>query len=312
MTDAGATSTTSRRWTRIVPGVGLVAAAGVVVLGAWSALLANNVVYPLTLLSALLLGLWLLRSGARRSPPARRGAVRTSARVLAAAAGIGLAAALLWLKPWVATQVALDALAAGGTVTVSDSRAETIYAPSATPRAGLVLYGGALVDPRAYSVLATKVAERGYRVVVVKCPFDLELLCPDAAAAYVGTTMPWAVGGHSLGGVAASGFAGRRSEVRGLVLWASYPVSDLSARTGLATVSITGTEDGLATPAKVDERRPLMPPGSVFTPITGGVHSFFGDYGLQPGDGTPTISRAAAQAQIVAATVALLDRIAGS
>ena len=39
------------------------------------------------------------------------------------------------------------------------------------------------------------------------------------------------------------------------------------------------------------------------------MHSYFGDYGEQPGDGTPTVSRAEAQRQIVAATVALLDTL---
>ena len=42
--------------------------------------------------------------------------------------------------------------------------------------------------------------------------------------------------------------------------------------------------------------------------IEGAVHSFFGDYGDQPGDGTPTIDREGAQDQIVAATLALLER----
>jgi hypothetical protein len=40
------------------------------------------------------------------------------------------------------------------------------------------------------------------------------------------------------------------------------------------------------------------------------VHAFFGDYGDQPGDGTPTISRADAQAQIQQATIELLASLA--
>ena len=78
--------------------------------------------------------------------------------------------------------------------------------------------------------------------------------------------------------------------------------------TRLATL-ITGSADGLSTPEKVDERKPLLPPGTEFVEIPGAIHSFFGDYGLQPGDGTPTVSREAAQQQIVALTVALLERI---
>jgi hypothetical protein len=45
----------------------------------------------------------------------------------------------------------------------------------------------------------------------------------------------------------------------------------------------------------------------VFTQVPGAVHAFFGDYGPQAGDGTPTVDRATAQRQIVAATEDLLD-----
>jgi pimeloyl-ACP methyl ester carboxylesterase len=123
------------------------------------------------------------------------------------------------------------------------------------------------------------------------------------------TSIPWAVGGHSLGGVAASSYARTDDRVQGLVLWGSFPVDDLSGR-DLAVASVTGSADGLSTPAKVDERRPLLPPTTVYTQVPGGIHSFFGDYGLQPGDGVPGTSRASAQAQIVAATVALLEGLA--
>ncbi|MFB0839367.1 hypothetical protein ACETK3_15300 [Arthrobacter sp. E44] len=39
------------------------------------------------------------------------------------------------------------------------------------------------------------------------------------------------------------------------------------------------------------------------------MHAFFGDYGNQPGDGEPGVSRQAAQQQIAAATVAFLGRL---
>ena len=45
---------------------------------------------------------------------------------------------------------------------------------------------------------------------------------------------------------------------------------------------------------------------ATYVVLDGGVHSFFGDYGDQPGDGQPTTDRAAAQATIGKATVALL------
>ena len=114
----------------------------------------------------------------------------------------------------------------------------------------------------------------------------------------------WAVGGHSLGGVAASSYADDHP-VAGLLLYASYPASEL-ARNDLLTTSVSGSADGLATPAKVAEAKPKLPEATTYVVIEGGVHSFFGDYGDQPGDGTPTIPRAEAQAQIQKATIELL------
>lgn len=298
------------RWLRVVPGSLLVLAPVVVAATTWSALVANHPLYPLLLIAALVAGLGLVVSGVRAATPPKPGALRSILRWAAAAGAIGLAAALFWLKPFVATSAALDALNADGPVTVTDTRSETTYEPAVQPTAGLVMYPGARVDPRAYAVLATAVAEQGYRVVVPKCPFDLELLCIDAADAYVTDDVPWAVGGHSLGGVAASEYvaadAPADGSVDGLVFWAAYPVSDLSDRVDLAVASISGSEDGFSTPQDIDDARDLLPPDTGYTEIQGAIHAFFGDYGDQPGDGSPTISREEAQAQIVEATVALL------
>jgi hypothetical protein len=304
-----AESEPARRWTRIVPGALLVLVVVVIAVRTWSALVANDPAYPVTLLAASAGGLWLLATGLRRRPPPPPGRGRTALRVLAAAGGAGIAALLFWVEPFVATPAALEALDASAGITGTDSRSATVYEPASDPLAGLVLYGGARVDPRAYAVLASQIAAQGYRVVVVKCPYDLQLLCPDAAAEHVDDSIPWAVGGHSLGGVAAASYADAHPEVDGLVLWASFPTSDISGRAQLAASSISGSADGLSTPEKIDERAGLLPAGTEFVQIPGAIHSFFGDYGLQPGDGTPTISREAAQAQIVASTVALLERI---
>ena len=53
----------------------------------------------------------------------------------------------------------------------------------------------------------------------------------------------------------------------------------------------------------------LLAPQAARLEAEGAVHSYFGDYGEQPGDGTPTVDRATAQRQIVAATVAFLNAL---
>ena len=95
--------------------------------------------------------------------------------------------------------------------------------------------------------------------------------------------------------------------MQGLALWASYPQAsdDLSGR-ALAVVSISGSLDGLSTPAKIAASRPLLPASTSWVVIAGGDHGQFGWYGPQSGDNPATIDHAAQSAQTVAATVALL------
>ena len=117
----------------------------------------------------------------------------------------------------------------------------------------------------------------------------------------------WAVAGHSLGGVVAAQNASAPNTINDLVLWASFPGSDLSD--GLfAAMSVFGTNDGLTTTSDIEESTTDLPSGTLFEPVEGAVHSFFGDYGAQPGDGDPGVSRTDAQAQIVGATLSFLEK----
>lgn len=294
------------RWLRLVAGAALVAVPLVVAIPRWDTLLANNIVYPLTLAAALVVGLLLAITAFAVDEPARPGGLRRTFRIAGVGAGLGLAAILFWLAPFVAEPVALDALRSDELVTVTDTRSATTYEPAEPSAAPLVLYPGARVDPRAYAVLARQIAEAGSPVTVLKCPFDLSLICADPTS-YLPDDAPWAIGGHSLGGVSASIFAsGDISDGNGLIFWASYPLSDLSGRNGLAVTSIYGTQDGLTTLRDIGFAKADLPDDAIYVPIEGGIHAFFGDYGDHPGDGEPEISREEAQSQIVDATVAAL------
>lgn len=300
------------RWLRLVPGVALLAVAVWVWATRWSVLWAAHPAYPLTLLVAGLLGGWLVVSALTARQPARGGWWRWTLRGFGALAGVLAALTLAWLRPFAADPVALAALAGSPTVRVVEDRTAIRFEPVEPTGAGLVLYPGARVDPRAYSALALELAEQGHPVVVLACPFDIAFLCAGRAGteAEADPGREWVVGGHSLGGVVAGqDVADATSPLDGLLLWASYPLADLSGRTDLPVASVSGTEDGLTTPADIADSVELLPPATTFVAIAGAVHAFFGDYGEQPGDGTPTITRADAQRQIVDATVALLDRV---
>ena len=189
-----------------------------------------------------------------------------------------------------------------------------MYPTEMSPTRGFIFYPGALVDPRAYANILAPIAAADYFVTILKTPFDLPITDISAAAAVIDSHPAiswWAVGGHSLGGVAASTFAaGNPSAVAGLVLWGSYPVADLSSIGQVSVISVSGTEDGLTTPGDVAASMAKLPPTTTFVAVDGSVHAYFGDYGEQAGDGTPKISRGEAQAKIVNATLQWLNSLA--
>ena len=181
--------------------------------------------------------------------------------------------------------------------------------------AGFILYPGARVDPRAYAPLAAGIAASGSVVVVAPMLFNLAVLSPERAQDIIDTYQgirTWAVGGHSLGGSMAARFARLHAkEIKGLVLWASYPASvdDLSA-SALAVLSVSASRDGLATPAKIAAARPLLPPTTTYRLIDGGNHAQFGSYGTQMGDHAATIKPADQWRLVIQATADFLTQVA--
>ena len=199
-------------------------------------------------------------------------------------------------------------------VTVTDSATRIELRPTGTARTtGLIFYPGAKVDPHAYVPNLTPTAAAGYPVVILKLPYNIAFFDPSGADHVMDANpeiVRWVVGGHSLGGVVASSVAdGTDDRVRGLLLWASYPNGSIADQTSLQVTSISGSNDGLATPAKIDAAKPRLPPDTRYVVIDGAIHSFFGDYGVQSGDGTPSITRERAQTRIRAATLDLLRRV---
>lgn len=180
---------------------------------------------------------------------------------------------------------------------------------------GFILYPGARIDPRAYAPLARGIAAGGSIVVIAPMLFNLAVLSPERAQDIIDTyqgVRTWVVGGHSLGGSMAARFASLHiKEIKGLVLWASYPASndDLSA-SALSVLSVSASRDGLATPSKITAARKLLPAAATYRFIEGGNHAQFGSYGIQMGDHAAAISAAEQWALVVEATADFLAQVA--
>ncbi|TQK18962.1 alpha/beta hydrolase family protein [Microbacterium sp. SLBN-154] len=176
-------------------------------------------------------------------------------------------------------------------VSFTDTSTAIILEPADGPgEVGLVYIPGAKVEAAAYAAtMAEVVAEDGVTVVITKpwlnlAFFDLRPL--STFTDLVPGVDEWIVGGHSLGGVRACQLAG---DADALALFASYCAGDISG-SDLPVISIAGSDDGLSTPEKIAEARPLLPDDAVLSEIEGANHAAFGAYGPQAGDNEGSIT----------------------
>jgi len=297
-------------FSRVVAVLGLAVVAWAC-LTAWPAVVHGNPAYAALLaLTVLVCAVVLVRS---LGEPRERSRLRRVLRVVGLVLGVVWIAAMWWLRPFSAVEPALAAMESDARVTVTESATDIVLAPATGATGmGVLFQPGAKVEARAYAAVLRPLAESGTTVVIVKQPLAIAFLslgAYDSARAAHPEVTRWVVGGHSLGGTVAaieaeqSTAAGLEDVAAGLLLYASYPATDMSNTLGSAVLSISASDDGLATPADIDASKADLPPNAEFLVIEGAVHAYFGDYGPQPGDGTPTISHDDARQQISDASV---------
>ncbi len=176
----------------------------------------------------------------------------------------------------------------------------TVFIPeTSVPKAVIVFYPGGKVEYRAYSGLMYEIASRGYICILPRMPENLAFLRINAVekitakyAADVDSVknLDWYIAGHSLGGVAASLYLEDKiDEYAGIILCASYPNADFSDK-DIRLLSIYGAEDKVIKADAYENSKAYWPKDSEEYIIEGGIHSYFGCYGIQNGDGTPRIS----------------------
>jgi Alpha/beta hydrolase family len=215
-------------------------------------------------------------------------------------------------RPYRANQLALSALQSSSKVQVTTTEEQIVFLPRDGASVGLIFYPGARVEAEAYAVFLHEIARWGCAAFVPKMPLGLAVFGEDRAAMVISASPAikrWVLGGHSMGGGVACDFVATHRNVSGLLLYGTFCGCDLSRRRDLAVTLIYGTHDAVITPAQVNSARPKLPAQTRSVAIEGGIHSFFGDYGLQDGDGQATLSREEARVQILQASYALLQQI---
>lgn len=257
---------------------------------------------------------------------------------LCAAIGLAIISFIVWAEtPLGPGRASLAALESGADVTVTNVGGWTEFTPAhpvslssggAAGDTGFVFYPGGRVDWRSYAPVLSRIAAKGCLVIVTPVRLNLAFLDIDAAKSPLAAhpeIRTWAIGGHSLGGVAASLFAEKNPElISGIVFWASYPSDsglleggsgegnadgDNSMGRGFRILSVSASKDGLATPEKIAASRANLPSDTIFSVIEGGNHGGFGDYGPQKGDNPAEITAEDQWRQTAEATAAFLGTL---
>ena len=170
----------------------------------------------------------------------------------------------------------------------------------------LIFYPGAKVEYSAYLPLMNQIAAQGVDVYLVQMPFNLAFFGQNIADDIIKNSnySHYIMSGHSLGGVAASGYASKH-DVDGLVLLAAYPSEEIDK----PTLSIYGSEDKVLNLKSYNDARPLIKANFTEHVINGGNHAQFGNYGLQKGDGNAGINSTLQQNETASEIINFINKL---
>ena len=244
---------------RAVPGFALVVAVAAAVVRSGSAITAGHPAYLLWLVVVALLGVGLVTWAFAGSTP-KSGTLRAAFRWLAAAAGLGLAAATFWLAPYPA-----DPAPPAATQTSSTGILLEPDQPGTTGwRSCQALWSIRVLTSRSSS-LSCKPGIRCTSPPPLGIAFTVGDIVADARAADPQVSQ-WVVAGHSLGGAVVSG---QTQDAAGLILLGSFPIGDQSSL-DIPVLSISGSEDGLSTPDDIQASKDSLPAGAEYVEIKAG------------------------------------------
>jgi Alpha/beta hydrolase family len=192
---------------------------------------------------------------------------------------------------------------------------------------GVILYGGAMMDPRSYSPLA-RMLQTWYGFTVVVPVFERDLAwdyqsCTTGRVNLARAEFPqvdrWILAGHSFGAIAASldlwslysnneGSNLTDTGVQGMVFMAADARDDLGcgsldfSESGFPFASLTASLDEVLNLTRYRANRRNLPADAVFVEVVGGNHGNFGSSNftmrssiLKIQDGHATISQEAQQ-----------------
>ena len=203
--------------------------------------------------------------------------------------------------------LALFNVAAAQTLTrVADEGGYWRATPAKSNGVLFVFIPGGLVPPEAYAFIAEGLAKQGITTIIPEVPFGIaffdytkgtriRVLLESKGEKFRKVIY----GGHSLGGAMTGLLAGFGERMDGMVLLAAFPAVDCSSL-NIPTLTIAAEFDGLISVQRIKDSLAQLPKNTQFELLAGGVHAFFGRYGVQARDGTPTVAREVFEARLMA------------
>lgn len=192
-----------------------------------------------------------------------------------------------------ADMTAIEAFASGNNVSKTVLYDGAVAYGDTNAKYGFIFYPGGKVEYTSYEPLMIELASKGVLCVSLEMPFNLAVLdmkAADGICEHFPNIENWYIGGHSLGGSMAAYYVeANPDKFDGLIHLGSYSSVDLS-NTDLRVLSVFGSEDKVMNKEKYDECKSNLPSSFAEFKIEGGCHAYFGMYGAQDGDGTPTIT----------------------
>ena len=202
---------------------------------------------------------------------------------------------------------ALAAMNSDGMVTVT----ETVYGwlfDGPSEDTALIFYPGAKVDARSYAPILHNLASQGIDVCLVNMPLRFAINDINAADKAINEHQytTWYMCGHSMGGFCAEIYAAGHSDtISGIIMLGAFPTSRIND--GMKVLLITGSEDEVINRTTYSKNLSLLPADYLSMTIPGGNHAQFGNYGIQNGDGTATITAAEQQDVAIRAILSLVN-----